>query len=87
MVATVKKYVAHDGTEFDTRAEAVAHDDLHEFDALIGLNEGDIALVLSGDNRTLGDVFERIAARISRKRRKSGDLKRNMKPREAKGAA
>jgi hypothetical protein len=87
MVAVVKKYVASDGKEFDTREEAVAHDEGHKFDALIGLTEEDIADVLAGKSREVGDVIEKLAASVARKRRKDGDLKRNVKPRGAPPSA
>lgn len=76
----VTRFVAADGKEFDSREQCLAYEQVIEFKAAIGMTPSDIQEVLSGCQRELGDVIEKLAGRIAKKRLEMGGSKRVRKP-------
>lgn len=75
----VTKYVAADGKEFFTEAECRAYEAVIEFKDVVGLRPSQIITVLAGEDRALGDVIEKLAGKIARKRIEMGGSKRARK--------
>lgn len=70
------RFVAFDGTPWDSKEACQAHEAKHPELALVGLSADAIREALSRVNIELADAIEAVAARIARKRRADGTLRR-----------
>lgn len=83
----VTKFIAFDGSAFDTEAECKSHEAKKPELRLVGLDAVDIAMAIERTNVELADAIELVAGRIARTRREAGTLRRKPKGTAAPAAA
>ena len=87
MVKIVQKYIADDGTEFDTSDEAKNHEADALPSKLVGLTLEQVRAAILREDTALADAIEKIGGAIAILRRESGEKRRAAKATPADGGA
>lgn len=83
----VQKYIADDGTEFDTAEAAREHDQQLSFTALVGLTADALEDAIAGRNPAVAEGIKRAYARLNAARMERGEVKRRAKASEMAAGA